>query len=144
MLKYVLVTLIPWIELRGAIPLAIKSGNFAAIPPIFITNILIFFPIYFGLELFYKHLKENSRLKKRLEKIKKKAHPYIQKYGVPGLVLFVGIPLPGTGVYSGSAAAWLLGLKWKPSLCAICGGVTMASFLVFVLSMGILSSLLFL
>ena len=136
MLKYVLVTLIPWIDLRGAIPLAVKNGEFVAIPFIVLTNVLIFFPVYFGLEIFYAHLSKRAWLKKRLGKIRKKAHPYVERYGLLGLMLFVMIPLPGTGVYSGSAAAWLLGLKWKSSFVAILGGVIFAGFLFFMLSMG--------
>ncbi|HDP70104.1 MAG TPA: ligand-binding protein SH3 [Actinobacteria bacterium] len=141
LVKHIFITLLPWIELRGAIPLAVKNGELVAIPFILITNILIFFPVYFGLEFFYKRLKEDSWLKKRLEKIKRKSRPYVQKYGILGLALFVAIPLPGTGAYSGSAAAWLLGLGWKSSLCAICGGVALAGLLVFLLSMGILNNL---
>ena len=128
--KYILTTLIPWIELRGAIPYAVRNDELIAIPFIILTNILIFFPVYFGLGLFYAHIREESWLKRRLERVRKKAHPYVQKYGVLGLALFVMIPLPGTGAYSGSAAAWLLDLKWKPSFAAILGGVMLAGFLV--------------
>lgn len=143
MVKYILTTLIPWIELRGAIPYAVKNDNLVAIPFIILTNILIFFPVYFGLEIFYVHLGKRPWLKKRLGKIRKKAHPYVERYGLPGLMLFVMIPLPGTGAYSGSAAAWLLGLKWKSSFVAIFRGVVFAGLLVFLLSMGVFSSLLF-
>ncbi|MDO8886933.1 small multi-drug export protein [Candidatus Oleimmundimicrobium sp.] len=136
MVKYILTTLIPWIELRGAIPYAVKNNDLVAIPFIILTNILIFFPVYFGLEMFYVRLSKRAWLKKRLGKIRKKARPYVERYGLPGLMLFVMIPLPGTGAYSGSAAAWLLGLKWKPSFGAIFGGVVFAGFLVFLLSVG--------
>ncbi len=136
LVKYILTTLIPWIELRGAIPYAVRNDELVVIPFIILTNILIFFPVYFGLELFYTYIGEESWLKKRLDKTRKKAHPYVQKYGILGLALFVSIPLPGTGAYSGSAAAWLLGLKWKPSFVAVLGGVIFAGLLVFLLSVG--------
>ncbi|MDH4140676.1 MAG: small multi-drug export protein, partial [Coriobacteriia bacterium] len=94
--KYVVVTLIPWIELRGAIPWAVGAGDLAYIPIIVVTNVLIFFPTYFILEWIYEHIPEGSWLHRKLENVRAKAHPLVEKYGFFGLALFVGIPLPGT------------------------------------------------
>lgn len=143
-LKYIAITLLPWIELRGAIPLAVKNNAYYAIPVIVLTNIFIFFPVYFGLELFYELVKNNSLLAKRLEKTRAKAKPYVEKYGVLGLLVFVAIPLPGTGAYSGSLAAWLLDLEWKRSFIAVGLGVVAAGLIVFLLSAGLLAGLKFL
>lgn len=137
LLKYIIVAFIPWIELRGAIPWAIKNNDPSAIPLIILSNMLIFFPVYFGMELVYEHIKPESFIKKKLEKTRKKAKPYVEKYGVLGLLVFVAIPLPGTGAYAGSAAAWLLNLSWKKSVFVVAGGVFIAGIIVFVLSKGI-------
>jgi uncharacterized membrane protein len=109
----------------------------SAVPLIIFSNMLIFFPVYFGMELVYEHIKPESFVKKKLEKTRIKAKPYVEKYGVLGLLIFVAIPLPGTGAYAGSAAAWLLSLSWKKSVFAVAGGVFVAGIIVFVLSKGI-------
>lgn len=137
MKRYFLLTLLPWIEIRGAIPLAVKDDRFSLIPWLILVNILTFFPVYFGLELLYERLKRFAPLRNRLEKTRRKASPYVSKYGLLGLLLFVAIPLPGTGVYSGSAAAWLLRLKWKRALVAVSMGALVASLIVFLLSLGV-------
>lgn len=137
LLKYIIITILPWIELRGAIPLAIKNNDISAIPLIIFSNMLIFFPVYFGMELVYERIKPKSFLKVKLEKTREKVKPYVEKYGVLGLLIFVAIPLPGTGAYAGSAAAWLLSLHWKKSSFAVAGGVLVAGIIVFILSKGI-------
>lgn len=141
MFKYILVTLLPWIELRGAIPLAVKNHEACMIPLILAVNIFIFFPVYFGLELLYEYIVGNSLAKRKLEKTRKRARPYVEKYGMVGLLLFVAIPLPGTGAYSGSAAAWLLDLDWRHSLLAVASGVAIAGVIVFLLSTGLVAGL---
>lgn len=124
-------------EIRGAIPLAVKDARYSLIPWLVLTNILIFFPIYFGLKFLYARLKEYIIIGNKLTKTRKKASPYVQKYGFLGLLIFVAIPLPGTGVYTGSAAAWLLGLDWKRSFIAVSGGAVVASLIVLLLSLGV-------
>ena len=139
--KYVVVTLIPWIELRGAIPWAVGAGDLAYIPIIVVTNVLIFFPTYFILEWIYEHIPEGSWLHRKLENVRAKAHPLVEKYGFFGLALFVGIPLPGTGAYSGSCAAWLLDMEWRRALVAVALGVLIALTIVWILSAGLFAGL---
>jgi len=54
----------------------------------------------------------------------------IEKYGLLGVLLFVGIPLPVTGAWTGTLGAWLLGLKKRHLYLAVSGGVIMASIIV--------------
>jgi uncharacterized membrane protein len=77
--------------------------------------------------------------KKRLVKIDKKASKYVDKYGLLGLALFVGVPLPGTGAYSGALAAHLLGMEKKKAMIAVAIGITIAGILVSLASLGILN-----
>jgi len=58
----------------------------------------------------------------------------VEKYGAPGLVLLVAIPLPGTGAWTGSIAAFLLGLSFKRAFPAIALGVLIAGMIVTTLS----------
>jgi uncharacterized membrane protein len=125
-LKYIVLTFVPWVELRGAVPLAVQQGEQLYIPLIFIVNWLIFFPVYFLAEWLYELFPEGSWLHRKLERIREKAHPKVEKYGVFGLALFVGIPLPGTGAYSGSLAAWLLDVEWHKAFIGVGLGVALA------------------
>lgn len=133
-LKYVVLTVVPWIELRGSIPWAVGAGDRVYLPLIFLSNCAVFFPTYFILEWVYEHIPEGSWLHRRLEKIRQKAHPLVERYGVIGLAVFVAIPLPGTGAYSGSAAAWLLDMEWHKAFLAVGLGVVGAFFMVWALS----------
>ncbi len=133
-LKYVAMTFIPWIELRGAVPLAVQQGERVYLPLILVVNWLIFFPTYFILEWVYEHIPEGSWIHRKLERIRVKAHPLVDRWGLLGLALFVAIPLPGTGAYSGSCAAWLLDIEWKRALRGVVFGVFVAFAIVWAIS----------
>ena len=77
-------------------------------------------------------------LRKKADKNKNK----IEKYGYWGLILFVGIPLPGTGAWTGSLVATALNLdKKKAFLCTIVG-VLIASIIMMFISYGIIDKLI--
>lgn len=59
-----------------------------------------------------------------------KLEPYVEKYGVLGLALFIGVPFPGTGVYSGCLAAWLLKFRFRDYLLASVLGCVIAGIAV--------------
>lgn len=133
-LKYVVLTVLPWVELRGSIPLAIQQGERLYLPLILLSNCLVFFPTYFILEWVYEIIPEGSWLHRKLESVREKAHPLVEKYGVIGLAVFVAIPLPGTGAYSGSCAAWLLDMEWHKAFFSVALGVLGAFLIVWGLS----------
>ncbi|AEK72076.1 Small multi-drug export protein, putative [Thermococcus sp. 4557] len=59
-----------------------------------------------------------------VERVRKKAHPYVEKWGFIGLTIFVAIPLPGTGVWTGALAAYLLAIEKRQTVPAlILGGL---------------------
>lgn len=139
----VLLTLIPWIELRGSIPYGISHGldplttflicvivNIAMIPVIFLFLKHIF--------PFFEHWNISQHV---LEKTRKKSEKYVNKYGYPGLALFVAIPLPGSGVYSGSIATYIFDIPRKEALSAIAIGTIIAGILVTLGSIGFFSML---
>lgn len=133
-LKYVVLTLTPWVELRGAVPWAVQQGDRIYLPIIVITNMLVFFPVYFITEWLYEHIPEGSWLHRKLESIRQKAHPKVEKYGLFGLAIFVGLPIPGTGAYSGSLASWLLDMEWHKALLGVSLGVLIAFGIVWAIS----------
>lgn len=70
-------------------------------------------------------------------------HNKVEKYGMLGIMIFIGIPLPITGVYTGTAGAWILGLNRKKTILAALGGVVMSglivSIIVLLIQYGLLS-----
>ena len=91
---------------------------------------LVFFPTFFILGWIYHLIPEGTWLHRKLEHARDKAHPLVEKYGVIGLAIFVAVPLPATGAYSGSVAAWLLGMDWRHACLAVALGVAGAFLIV--------------
>jgi len=146
-LKVILVSMLPIAELRGSIPLGLALGlnpTQTFLISVFF-NSLVFFPVYFGLEWFYERLFSKIPFFERiLERIRKKGSKYVEKYELAGLIIFVSVPTPFTGAYSGSALAWLFGIEWKKSFLAIFLGVLIAGIIVSIASLGLLAGLDFL
>lgn len=129
-LKYVAVAWVPWIELRGAVPMAVGFGERAYLPLVLLANLAIYWPGYYFLQLVYHRIPEGTWLHRKLESVRAKAHTLVEKYGVLGLAVFVAIPLPGTGAYAGTAAAWLLGMDKRKGFLAVSLGVVGAFLIV--------------
>jgi len=144
-LLVILTAAIPVVELRGAIPLGLAMGM-----PLgkvwllsLIGNILPIPFILLGLNMLMEYLHKIPRIHQWIEarghsKAKKLYHQF-QRWGWLALYIFVAIPLPGTGAWSGALAATLLQLKFWPSLVTITLGVATAGLLVSGLGAGILT-----
>ncbi len=139
-----LISMVPFIELRGSIPVGIaiyKLNIFLVYLISIIGNIIIVPIILFGIKKILKLL-ENIKITKKLvtlieEKGKKAGNKILKstKNGVYyGLFLFVAIPLPGTGAWTGSLAASFLDLDFKKSFLSIALGVITAGIIIFILS----------
>jgi len=132
-----LLAMIPISELRGAIPLALgiyKLNPYTAIPLIVAAN---FLPVPFILkflgpvEAFLRKWRFwNNLMDKIFERTRKKTKKSIEKWESLALILFVAIPLPVTGAWTGSLAAYLFGLDFKKSLICIFVGVVIAGIIV--------------
>ncbi|MDR1821229.1 MAG: small multi-drug export protein [Oscillospiraceae bacterium] len=140
MLVAFLVSMVPVIELRGAIPIATGLGLdiYAAAVCAIIGNIV---PIPFVL-IFCKRilawLKEKSSFwRKCADKLEGKAlkkQDALRKGEILGLILFVAIPLPGTGAYTGALIAAVLGMRIKKALPSIAAGVFIAGVIITVVT----------
>ena len=137
------ISMLPIIELRGGlIAASILHVEFiSAFIICFLGNIL---PVPFILTLIEKIfdlLKKWNFTKKIITKLEEKTlskSDKINKYGYLGLLLFVGIPLPGTGAWTGTLLAVLLHLNKKKSFIYITLGVLLAGIIMSILSYGIL------
>ncbi len=141
----ILISMLPIVELRGAIPVAIGLLGMTWWESIIFAVIGNMIPIPFVLLFMEKItaiLNKWSFTRKLLAKIfarTRSKSKVIEKYEEIGLTLFVAIPLPVTGAWTGSLAAYLLGLKfWKSILCAL-AGVIIAGIVMTLLSLGVLS-----
>ena len=88
-----------------------------------------------------RNSKHFSKVAKWLDKKVKKNKDKIEKYGFWGLVLFVGIPLPGTGAWTGCLVAAVLEMDKKKSFLAAAIGILMASIIMMILSFGLLKGI---
>ncbi len=144
-----IISLLPILELRGGL-IAAALLNLNPLPSYIISIIGNILPIPFILLLINKIL-EKCRISKNkilnktanwLDKKVEKNKDKIQKYGFWGLVMFVGIPLPGTGAWTGSLVASALNMDRKKSFIAILLGVLLASIIMMIISFGLLKNII--
>ena len=136
------VSLVPVIELRGAIPLGIGIGLhwFWVYVICVIGNML---PTPFVILLirplidWLLHSKLFRRVGEWLDNRTKEKSLKLNKYKKIGLMLFVGIPLPGTGAYTGAMIAGILNMRLKDALPAIFAGVLIAGTIMLAISCGV-------
>ena len=136
-----IISMVPILELRGGLlaagPAFLDIPTWRAIPICIIGNLI---PIPFILLLIrpiFAWLRGTKLFRPLVEKLEAKAmskSSQIEKYECWGLVLFVGIPLPGTGAWTGSLIASLLGIDWKKAFLAVVIGVCMATVIMYFLS----------
>ena len=142
-----LISLMPILELRGGLIAAslLKLKLFPSFIICFIGNIIpIPFIIYFITPLFNK-LKKTKFLNKFVTKLENKANnkkASIEKSEFIGLLLFVGIPLPGTGAWTGSLIAAMINMDKKKAIIASILGVTLAGIIMSIFSYGVLGNLI--
>lgn len=133
LLWVILLTLTPTFELRASIPYALlvegwpwwlagsvgiaANALLAPLVWVFVDRIMHLFLKIGPINRLYEWMSARSV---------RKLTPYVDKYGVLGLALFIGVPFPGTGVYSGCLAAWLLEFRFRDYLLASALGCVLA------------------
>ncbi len=141
-LTVILTAMLPVIELRGAIPLGVSLGLSPMHSALlsFIGSMIPVPFILFMIRPIFDYLKKTKTFNKLIHRLTDKSFSgsvKIQKYGVVGLLFFVSIPLPGTGVWSGSLAAALLDIRFKWAFPTIFLGNFIAGVLITLLSHGV-------
>lgn len=143
-----IVSMLPLIELRGAIPIA-AGMNLPEIPSLIIAMIGSLIPMPFIFLFAQDLLKRGAECKitwlkkfcdfciNKGEKGGKKLQEKSDKGIYYALLFFVGIPIPGTGAWTGTLAASFLGLDFKKSMIAVASGTLMAGLIMLAVSFGV-------
>ena len=136
----------PLLELRGGLLASslLKVSAVQAIPICIIGNILPIPFILLFIKKIFQWMKKIKCFRGLIEKLENRAmgrSEKIQKYEFWGLVLFVGIPLPGTGAWTGALVASLLHMKFGKAFGAILVGIALATVIMSILSYGVLGVL---
>ena len=142
-----LISLMPILELRGGL----LAASILNLPPLnsyiicIIGNLIPIPLILWFLDSIFDFMKKHNILKKFVLFCERKGNEKkdkIEKYGFWGLVLFIGIPLPGTGAWTGCLIACLLRMNRKKAFLASIIGVIIASIIMMILSYGIIGNLI--
>ncbi|WP_028521347.1 COG2426 family protein [Ruminococcus flavefaciens] len=147
MLKYILtflISMVPIVELRGGIPIGVGMGVkwYYAVPICMIGNMIPVPFIFFFARKILEWGSDKKYIGKFFSWCLKKGHSGGEKLQAKAgkgmfwaLLLFVGIPLPGTGAWTGTLAASLLDLDFKKSIIAVSLGVVLAAVIITVLTL---------
>ncbi len=141
----IVVAVLPISELRGAIPLALGKFHFPIYKAYLLAifgNMLPVIPILLFLESLSRWLSKKSKIAEKFfhwlfERTKTKSK-VIEEYGTIGLMLFVAVPLPMTGAWTGCVAAFLFGIRRRWATLSIFAGVIIAGIIVTAMSLGVI------
>lgn len=133
--------MVPVLELRGAIPVGVAAG----LPPLAACAIAVLgnmVPVPFILLLIRRIFDRlrGTRFGPKIDWLERRAHlkgRVVRKYRLPGLIILVAIPLPGTGAWTGALVAALLDIRMRHAVPAIFLGVAIAGAIVTVLTYGV-------
>ena len=142
-----LISMVPVLELRGAIPIGVAHGldyRIAIAVSILGNLVPVPFIVLFIRKIFAWLRTKSERLNgfvTRMEQRALKKSDTVRRARFWGLFLFVAIPLPGTGAWTGTLAASILDMKFKDVLIACMGGVLLAGIIMGLASAGLLGAL---
>ena len=140
-----LVSMVPVVELRGGIPFGVAAGLpvWAAYLAAVIGNMLpVPFIVVYIRRIFQWMRRRIPKLNSLVDRLERKAHlkgQTVSKYKYLGLAIFVAIPLPGTGAWTGALAAAFLDMPLRKAIPSVFAGVVTAGFLISALTFGVSS-----
>ena len=142
-LSTVLVSMVPVLELRGGIPWGVAHGlpHLTAFLAAVVGNMIPLPFIVVYIRRIFKWMRRHlPRLNHLVSKLEENAHlkgKKVTKYKYLGLAIFVAIPLPGTGAWTGALAAAFLDMPLRKALPSIFAGVLVAGVAISILTFGI-------
>jgi len=139
-----LMAMLPVSELRLSLPVAVLGYHMPIWQAIFWSvfgNAIPAMVILLFAKRFHQWVEKKSGFFGRgwisaLARAQRKFEGDYQKYGLIGLMIFIGIPLPGTGAYTGALAAFVLGIPLRKSWPFVLGGIIIAAFLTLLITVG--------
>ncbi len=137
------ISMVPVIELRGAIPAGVASGLdvwTASVISVFGNMIPVPFIIIFIRKIFEWMRTKSTKLNSLVTRFEEKADKHketVNKYKFWGLCALVAIPLPGTGAWTGALVAAMLEMRLKDAIPAIFLGVVIAAIIVAMVTCGV-------
>jgi len=147
-LTVLILAALPVFEVRASIPLGIAVYKLSPVTTIILSilgSVLPVFPILWFLanltgglrkikvfDEFFEWLFSHTRARSQ----------WIKEIELVGLTIFIAIPLPGFGIWTGMVAAYLLGIRWWPTFISAIVGTTLASCLVFGATLGVINFIL--
>jgi uncharacterized membrane protein len=138
-----LLSIVPWVELRLAIPYGIAHLQLhpaVAFAAAVLASWTVIVPVFLGLDRFYVRFLSRSALVRRLiEEVRRHGRRYVERWGVLGVGIYVSLPVPGPGVYSGAVLAWAFGLPRRQAIAALAVGVLVSAILVTLISTGLIA-----
>ena len=140
-----LVSMVPVVELRGGLPFGVALGlsHWEAFYASVIGNMIpLPFIVVYIRRIFQWMRHHMPKLDKLVDKLEQKAHlkgRLVTKYKYLGLMIFVAIPLPGTGGWTGALVAAFLNMRLRRAIPALALGVLIAGFLILGLTYGFTS-----
>lgn len=143
-----LLAAIPVFEVRGAVPLGIAAYKLAPTTAVLLSiigSLLPVLPLLWFLDNITEHLEKIPSFNRFFQWLFARTRSksgLIKEMELIGLAIFVAIPFPGTGVWTGTIAAYLLGLRWGPAFFAAAVGTTIASILVAAATLGVINFIL--
>ncbi|WP_329384455.1 small multi-drug export protein [Anaerofustis butyriciformans] len=137
------ISMIPIIELRGGLPIGVASG--LSLPEAYVAAVIgnlipVPFIILFIRRIFAFIREYMPKLNDMVDKLENKAHlkgEKVRKYQKLGLFIFVAIPLPGTGAWTGALVAAFLDIRLKDAILPIFAGVLTAGLIIMMLTYGV-------
>ena len=136
--------MVPVVELRGAIPLGVAQG----LPPLLVYLMAVLgnmVPVPFIILLVrrvFDWLRRGSFWGPKIAALERRAHlkgRVVRKYRLPGLIILVAIPLPGTGAWTGALVAALFDIRLRSAVPAILLGVLIAGGIMLAVSLGLVA-----
>lgn len=136
--KLVAATFVPGLELRFSIPLGLFASSVSenlSLPLVVLicvlANVVVGVAVFELMRPVEKFFRKWGWFERRvwpvLERKREKLRPSVEKYGIWGVAVFIGIPLPGTGAYTGAVGAYLLNLDRRKFWISNLAGVLMAA-----------------
>jgi uncharacterized membrane protein len=136
-LHVMILSITPLAELRIAIPYGITKGlhPLVALTAAVVATWLVIVPMFLILDLFYERfLARVSLIRRFVEEVRNRGRVYVERWGVVGVGVYVSLPLPGPGIYSGVVLAWLFGLPRRQASVSLALGVLASGLLVAAIS----------